>query len=76
MPDDPSVRIELSPVFQRQLRKLAKCYRSIRKDVEAVIKQLTAGNLPGVQISELVNTVYKGALKIVISKRVKVPVIG
>ena len=44
--DSPqSVHVEYTPEFKRSLRKLARKYRSIRTDLEPVIKGLQAGEL-------------------------------
>ncbi|MEL6136866.1 MAG: type II toxin-antitoxin system RelE/ParE family toxin [Cyanobacteria bacterium J06628_6] len=60
MSDESSpVQVELSSSFQRQLRKLAKRYRSIRKDLDSVTQQLSAGNLLGVQVPGFEGSVYK-----------------
>ena len=61
--EPPSVRVELSPAFQRQLRKLAKRYRSIRKDLEPITDQLTRGNLLGIQVPGFDGAVYKVRVK-------------
>nr|WP_290228157.1 type II toxin-antitoxin system RelE/ParE family toxin [Trichocoleus desertorum] len=41
------VRIELTPEFQQNLRKLAKRYRNIRFDIQPVIQEIQIGNLIG-----------------------------
>lgn len=46
MPTDP-VSISFTLEFKRNLRALAKKYRSIRSDVQPLIDQLLAGELPG-----------------------------
>jgi len=44
--DSPqSVYVEYTPEFKRSLRKLARKYRSIRTDLEPVIKGLQTGQL-------------------------------
>ncbi len=64
MPDElSSIRIELAPTFQRQLKKLAKRYRSIRKDVESITQQLAAGQMIGVQVPGIDYPVYKVRIK-------------
>ena len=47
----PSIEIVLTPRFQQYLRKLAKRYRSIRRDLTPLIKQLQLGETPGNRIS-------------------------
>jgi mRNA-degrading endonuclease RelE of RelBE toxin-antitoxin system len=41
------VKIDLSSEFKRNLRNLAKRYRSIRSDVQIVIQELEIGNFVG-----------------------------
>ncbi|MDZ7966845.1 MAG: hypothetical protein RM368_18010 [Nostoc sp. DedSLP03] len=41
---------QLAPTFNRNLRALAKKYRSIQNDIQPVIEQLQQGELPGDQI--------------------------
>jgi mRNA-degrading endonuclease RelE of RelBE toxin-antitoxin system len=47
----PSVKIDLTPEFQRNLRNLAKRYRSIRSDIQLVIQDLETGNFVGDRIT-------------------------
>jgi mRNA-degrading endonuclease RelE of RelBE toxin-antitoxin system len=47
----PSVKIDLTPEFQRNLRNLAKRYRSIRSDIKLVIQDLETGNFVGDRIT-------------------------
>jgi mRNA-degrading endonuclease RelE of RelBE toxin-antitoxin system len=47
----PSVKIDLTPEFQRNLRNLAKRYRSIRSDIQLVIQDLETGNFVGGRIT-------------------------
>ena len=58
MPSEP-VRIEFAAQFEQQIRSLAKRYRQIRSDVQAVIDQLEAGELPGDLLTGLNVTAYK-----------------
>ncbi len=44
-------KVEASPTFKRNIKTLGKKYRSIRKDIEPIIKQLQNGELLGDQIS-------------------------
>ena len=53
------IQIEISSTFKRNLRTLTKKYRSIRKDIQSVIKQLEQGEQPGDQISGLGYAVFK-----------------
>ena len=61
--DSPSVQIDLTPRFKKDLRSLAKRYRSIRLDLQPLIEQLQTGELPGSQISGPNYTVFKVRLK-------------
>jgi mRNA-degrading endonuclease RelE of RelBE toxin-antitoxin system len=45
------VKIDLSPEFKRNLRSLAKRYRSIRSDIQIVIKSLEIGDFVGDRIA-------------------------
>ena len=59
MTDQPLVQVEASPTFQKNLRTLAKKYRSIRKDIQPVIAQLEQGEILGDQISGIGYAVFK-----------------
>jgi mRNA-degrading endonuclease RelE of RelBE toxin-antitoxin system len=59
MTDQPCIQVEASPTFNRNLRKLAKKYRSIRNDLQPVIEQLEQGELLGDQISGVGYAVFK-----------------
>jgi mRNA-degrading endonuclease RelE of RelBE toxin-antitoxin system len=60
MPTDPApVKIDLSPRFKRDLRDLAKRYRQIRSDLQPLIEQLQAGELPGDRIAGIKYIVFK-----------------
>jgi len=37
--------------FKRQLKRLSRRYRQIRKDIEPIIDALVAGETPGDQVS-------------------------
>lgn len=64
MPTDPlPIRIDLTPRFQRDLRDLSKHYRQIRSDLQPLIEQLQAGELPGDRIVGVSYTVFKVRLK-------------
>ena len=43
MTDLPLIQVIVSPTFNRNLRTLAKKYRSIRNDIQPIIEQLTRG---------------------------------
>lgn len=59
MSEQPSIQVEAAPTFTRNLRNLAKKYRSIRNDIQPVIEQLERGELPGDRISEIGYEVFK-----------------
>jgi mRNA-degrading endonuclease RelE of RelBE toxin-antitoxin system len=59
MTDQPFIQVEASPTFNRNLRALAKKYRSIRNDIQPVIEQLQQGELPGDQISGVGYAIFK-----------------
>jgi len=59
MSEQPLIQVEVSPTFSRNLRALAKKYRSIRNDIQPVIEQLEKGELPGDQIPEVGYAVFK-----------------
>jgi addiction module RelE/StbE family toxin len=64
MPTDPSpVQIDLTPRFKRDLRDLTKRYRQVRSDLQPLIEQLQAGELPGDRIAGVKYTVFKVRLK-------------
>ena len=57
------ILIELTPRFQRDLRTLGKRYRNIRKDIQPVIEQLQAGELPGDRIPGMEYEIFKVRIK-------------
>lgn len=59
MSDQSFIQVEASPTFNRNLRTLAKKYRSIRNDIQPVIEQLERGELLGEQISGIGYEVFK-----------------
>lgn len=64
MQSEPSeVQIELSSRFRRNLRSLSKRYRKIRSDLQTLIEQLQAGELPGDRIPGVQFEVYKVRVK-------------
>lgn len=52
-------RVETTPVFERDLKRLAKRYRGIRQDLESLILDLQSGELPGDRIPSAKHPVYK-----------------
>ena len=59
MTDLPLIQVIISPTFNRNLRTLAKKYRSIRNDIQPIIEQLTRGELPGDRIAGVGYAVFK-----------------
>ncbi|ACC83598.1 type II toxin-antitoxin system RelE family toxin [Nostoc punctiforme] len=59
MTDQPFIQVEASATFNRNLRTLAKKYRSIRNDIQPVIEQLQQGELPGDQIPGVSYAIFK-----------------
>lgn len=58
--NEPSqVEVLFTSEFKRSLRRLAKRYRSIRKDVEPVVDRLASGETPGDRVQGTGHTVYK-----------------
>ena len=64
MPNEPfPIQIALTPRFKRDLRDLAKRYRSIRTDLQPIIAQLQASELPGDRIAGINHQIFKVRLK-------------
>jgi len=64
MPNEPpTVQVRLTDDFLRQVRALAKRYRQIQADIQPVIQQLEAGNIPGDRIPGTGYTVFKVRIK-------------
>jgi mRNA-degrading endonuclease RelE of RelBE toxin-antitoxin system len=61
-PDLP-IPIEFAAEFEQQIRSLAKRYRQIRSDLQAVITQLEAGERPGDLLTGLNVTAFKLRVK-------------
>ena len=49
--------------FKRNLRSLAKAYRSIKSDIEPIIKQIEKGELPGNKVSGADLNIFKVRIK-------------
>lgn len=56
---DPIVQIEVTPLFKRRLKGLAKKYRQIQSDIQPVLNELLAGMRVGDQVPGTAYTVYK-----------------
>ncbi|MEM8828646.1 MAG: type II toxin-antitoxin system RelE/ParE family toxin [Cyanobacteria bacterium P01_G01_bin.19] len=63
MADKSFIKVTASPTFKRNIKTLGKKYRSIRKDIEPVIKLLQNGELPGDKISGIGYSVFKLRVK-------------
>ncbi|MEY3866441.1 MAG: hypothetical protein RLZZ338_332 [Cyanobacteriota bacterium] len=64
MPSEiPDIQIYFADEFKRNLRLLSKKYRHIRSDVQAIIEQLQAGELPGKKIPGTDYIVFKVRVK-------------
>ncbi len=63
MSEPLQVKIALTPRFQKDLRELAKRYRSIRADLQPLIEQLQAGENPGDRIAGIKYQIFKVRLK-------------
>lgn len=59
MTDRPPIRVEAARIFTRNLRKLARKYRSIYQDVQPIIEELQNGSIVGDQIPNVGYTVFK-----------------
>ena len=58
-----TVNISFTLEFKRNLRALAKKYRSIRSDIQPLIDNLLAGELPGDQVPGSSLTIFKVRLQ-------------
>ncbi|MEG3842736.1 type II toxin-antitoxin system RelE/ParE family toxin [Microcoleus sp. herbarium14] len=63
MSEQPSIQVEAAPTFTKNLRNIAKKYRSIRNDIQPVIEQLERGELPGARISGIGCDLFKVRVK-------------
>lgn len=57
------VDIVLTPYFRKDLKTLAKRYRSVRSDLQPLIEQLQAGELPGDRVAGVGAVLFKVRLK-------------
>ncbi|MGL5078107.1 MAG: type II toxin-antitoxin system RelE family toxin [Waterburya sp.] len=58
-----NVEVNLTPQFRKDLKDLAKRYRSIRKDLQPLIQELQSGNTPGNHLQGLNYQVFKVRLQ-------------
>lgn len=59
MSNRSSVQVSFTDRFEKDVRRLAKHYRKIRLDIQTLIQQLEAGELPGDQIPTFDQSVFK-----------------
>ncbi len=59
MNEKSAIEVEATSVFNRNIRRLTKKYRNIRKDIQPVIEQLERGELLGDRLSGLDYFVFK-----------------
>ena len=59
MTEEFLIKVEITSIFKRNIRRLAKKYRKIRNDVQSVIEQLERGKLPGDRLSGIDYEVFK-----------------
>lgn len=57
--ETPLTAVFFTHEFKRNLRQLAKKYRRIQKDIQTILLDLQAGNLPGDQIPGVSFEIYK-----------------
>ena len=57
--EPPTIQVNFTDKFKRNLRALAKKYCSIRKDIQLIITKLEAGELPGDRISGIDYAIQK-----------------
>lgn len=58
MENEP-IEINFTPRFQRDIRELAKRYRSLKTDIQSLIEQLQAGQTPGDRITGSQYAIFK-----------------
>ncbi len=58
-----SIKVYFADEFKRNLRALSKKYRHIRSDVQPIVEQLQAGELPGNRIPGINDIVFKVRVK-------------
>lgn len=55
----PPIKVDRSDKFRKDIKKLRKRHDSIEKDIQPLIEQLKAGEIPGDRIAENKYPVYK-----------------
>ena len=63
MSNSPPIQVGFTNRFEKDIRRLAKRYRKIRLDIQPLIQQLEAGELPGDQIPNLEQSIFKVRVK-------------
>ena len=63
MTNKPSIRIDYSARFKRDLKRLHKKYRSIQNDIQPLIDSLVNGQTPGDAVQHVHHAVYKVRLQ-------------
>jgi len=53
------VTLSYTQAFKRQLKRLARKYRHIRADIEPILNQIEAGEMPGDQVTGIGASVFK-----------------
>ena len=59
MSEQGTTEVLFTSEFKRSLRRLAKRYRSVRRDVGPLVDQLTSGEIPGDRVQGVGHVVYK-----------------
>lgn len=59
MTEQPLIKVVASLIFKKNIKTLGKKYRSIRNDIEPIIKKLQSGESPGDRIPEIGYRVFK-----------------
>lgn len=63
MTNKPQKRVEYSDRFKKDIKRLNKRFRRLRKDVDSLISQLEVGETPGNKVQGVKRDVYKVRLK-------------
>ena len=59
MSNSDPIQVGFTPRFEKDVRRLAKRYRKIKLDIQPLIQTLEAGELPGHQIPNIDQAVFK-----------------
>ena len=59
MSNSDPVQVGFTRRFEKDVRRLVKRYRKIKLDIQPLIQKLEAGELPGDQIPNIDQTVFK-----------------